>query len=93
MVGYGSYRYRYDSGHEGEAMRAGFSPRKGAMTIYLMGSYCDRQPEADALFARLGKHKTGKSCLYINRLADIDLEALEELLQLNWNIMNSAYPP
>lgn len=92
MIGYGSYHYRYDSGHEGESLRAGFSPRKGAMTIYLMGNYCDRQPEADALFARLGKHKTGKSCLYINKLADVDMDALEDLVRLNWDVMNARYP-
>lgn len=78
MIGYGRYRYRYASGHEGEAMRGGFSPRKAALSLYLMGNYCDRQPEADALFARLGKHKTGAACLYVNKLADVDLAVLEE---------------
>ena len=92
MIGYGSYRYRYASGHEGEAMRGGFSPRKAAMTVYLMGDYCDRQPEADALFARLGKVKTGKSCLYINKLADVNLEALEALVRLSWEAMNERGP-
>lgn len=92
MIGYGSYRYTYDSGNSGEAMRAGFSPRKAAMTVYLMGNYADRQPEADALFARLGKHKTGKSCLYINRLADVDLEVLERLVRLSWDSMATKYP-
>ena len=92
MIGYGSYRYKYASGHEGEAMRGGFSPRKAAMTVYLMGDYCDRQPEADALFARLGKVKTGKSCLYINKLADVNLEALEALVRLSWEAMNELWP-
>ena len=92
MIGYGSYRYRYDSGHSGEAMRAGFSPRKTALTVYLMGTYGDRQPAADALFARLGKHKTGKSCLYINKLADVDLDTLEALVRLSWDAMNARYP-
>ena len=92
MVGYGSYHYRYASGHEGEAMRAGFSPRKSAMTVYLMGTYRVRQPEAEALFARLGKHKTGKACLYINKLADVDLDMLEALVRLSWETMNAAYP-
>lgn len=92
MIGYGSYHYRYDSGHEGVSLRAGFSPRKGAMTIFLMGHYCDSQPEADALFARLGRHKTGKSCLYINRLADVEMDALEGLVRLSWNAMNARYP-
>ena len=92
IVGYGSYRYRYASGHEGEAMRAGFSPRKAALTVYLMGNYCDRQPEADALFARLGKHRTGKSCLYISRLSAVDHDALEGLVKLSWDTMNALYP-
>ena len=92
MIGYGSYHYRYDSGHEGVAMRGGFSPRKAALTLYLMGNYRDRQPEADALFARLGKHKTGKSCLYVNRLGDVHLEVLEQLVALSWEAMNARYP-
>lgn len=92
MIGFGSYRYRYASGHEGEAMRGGFSPRKAALTVYLMGNYCDRQLEADALIARLGKHKMGKSCLYIGKLADVDLEALEGLVRLSWEAMNGLYP-
>ena len=92
IIGYGSYHYKYDSGREGTMCRAGFSPRKAAMTIYLMGTYCDRQAEADALFARLGKHKIGKSCLYINKLPDVDLDVLEELVALSWEIMNARYP-
>lgn len=92
MIGYGSYRYKYASGHEGEAMRGGFSPRKAALTVYLMGQYEDRQPASDALFARLGKHKMTKSCLYIAKLADVDPEALEGLVRLSWELMNARYP-
>lgn len=92
IIGYGSYDYKYDSGRSGTMCRAGFSPRKAAMTMYLMGHYCDRQPEADALFARLGKHKTGKSCLYVNKLADVDLDVLEQLIVLSWDVMNERYP-
>lgn len=92
IIGYGSYDYAYDSGHSGKMARAGFSPRKAAMTLYLMGHYCDRQAEADALLARLGKHKTGKSCLYINKLSDVDLEVLEQLVALSWDSMNALYP-
>ena len=92
MIGYGSYRYKYASGHEGEAMRGGFSPRKAALTVYLMGNYGDRQPKADALFARLGKHKFTKSCLYINKLADVDPDALEGLVRLSWEAMGEKYP-
>ncbi|AJA07850.1 hypothetical protein SKP52_04615 [Sphingopyxis fribergensis] len=92
IIGYGSYDYLYDSGHSGTMCRAGFSPRKAAMTLYLMGNYCNRQDEADALFAKLGKYKTGKSCLYVNKLADIDLEVLEKLIILSWDSMNEYYP-
>ena len=92
MIGYGCYAYRYASGHGGEAMRGGFSPRKAALTVYLMGDYGERQTEAEALFARLGKHKTGKSCLYLNRLADVDLAVLEGLVTLSWEAMAARYP-
>ncbi len=92
IIGYGSYDYLYDSGHSGTMCRAGFSPRKTAMTLYLMGHYEKRQPEADALLARLGKHKTGKSCLYLGKLADVDLAVLEQLVALSWDVMNERYP-
>lgn len=92
IIGYGSYNYTYDSGREGTMCRAGFSPRKAAMTVYLMGNYCDLQAEVDDLFARLGKHKTGKSCLYINKLADVDLAVLERLVAISWQVMNERYP-
>ena len=92
IIGYGSYDYVYDSGHSGTMCRAGFSPRKAAHTLYLMGHYGARQPEADALFARLGKHKTSKACLYINKLADVDLAVLEKIVALSWASMNDHYP-
>ena len=92
IIGYGSYHYKYDSGREGTMCRGGFSPRKAAMTVYLMGNYCDQQAEADALFARLGKHKTGKVCLYINQLANVDLAVLERLVEMSWEAMNARYP-
>ena len=92
IIGYGSYHYKYDSGREGTMCRAGFSPRKAAMTVYLMGTYVDCKAESDALFARLGKHKTGKSCLYINKLADVNLDVLEQLVALSWQCMNASYP-
>lgn len=92
IVGYGRYDYRYDSGRTGTMCRGGFSPRKAAMTIYLTGPYGDRQAEADALFARLGKHSTGKACLYIKRLSDVDPDVLEKLVALSWAAMNTTYP-
>ena len=92
IIGYGSYDYVYNSGRSGTMCGAGFSPRKAAMTLYLMGDYLDRQPEADALLAKLGKYKDGKSCLYVNKLADVDLEVLEKLVVLSWDVMNARYP-
>jgi len=92
IVGYGSYDYRYDSGRAGTICRAGFSPRKAAMTLYLVSEYGSRQSEADALFARLGKHSTGKACLYVKRLDQVDAGALEGLVALSWELMNERYP-
>ena len=94
IIGYGAYHYVYDSGREGDACRTGFSPRKAKHSLYLMGQYCDAETAkaADALLARLGKHTMGASCLYINKLADVDLNVLEELVRLNWDEMNRRYP-
>ena len=92
IIGYGSYHYKYESGREGTMCRGGFSPRKAAMTVYLMGNYCNHQDQADELFVRLGKHKVGKSCLYINKLDDVDPAVLERLAALSWECMNEAYP-
>jgi hypothetical protein len=92
IVGYGSYDYRYDSGRTGTMCKAGFSPRKAALTLYLVGEYGPRQAEADALFASLGKHSTGKACLYIKRLDQVDAGALEGLIALSWARMAERYP-
>jgi Domain of unknown function (DU1801) len=89
IIGYGSYDYKYESGREGTSCRAGFSPRKAALVFYLMGS---TEAEAELLFAQLGKHSRGKGCLYIKKLADVDLAVLEELLKLSWQSMNDKYP-
>ena len=77
IVGFGSYTYSYASGQTGDWPIAGFSPRKQALTLYLMPGF---EKDAD-LMKRLGKHKTGKSCLYLNRLADVDASVLEELVR------------
>ncbi len=77
IVGFGSYRYKYASGREGEWPLAGFSPRKQSLTLYIMSGF----DKHDSLLAKLGKYKTGKSCLYINKLQDIDLETLRELIR------------
>lgn len=94
IIGYGSYHYKYESGREGDSLRAGFSPRKAKHSLYLMGGYCDdiaAKRREDAL-SRLGKHKTGASCLYVNKLADIDLNVLEEMIKADWETMNRIYP-
>lgn len=77
MVGFGSYHYKYASGREGDWFPIGFSPRKTNLTIYVLAGF-ERHA---ALLARLGKHKTAKSCLYVKRLADIDLPLLRRLLE------------
>jgi len=77
IVGFGRYRYKYESGREGEWMITGFSPRKGDLTLYIMLGF---EPVSE-LMARLGKHKTGKSCLYIKKLADVDLGVLRKIVE------------
>lgn len=88
IVGFGSYHYVYESGREGDWFLTGFSPRKGDLTLYIMAGF-DRY---DALMARLGKHKTGKSCLYVKRLSDLDMDVLEELATLSVKHMRARYP-
>jgi Domain of unknown function (DU1801) len=77
IVGFGRYHYRYESGHEGTSALAGFAPRKQHLVLYLVGGFEDRHHK---LMADLGPHKTGKGCLYIKRLADVDLDVLRELV-------------
>ena len=77
IVGFGRYRYKYESGREGEWMITGFSPRKSDLTLYIMHGF----DEAGSLMERLGKYKTGKSCLYIKKLEDIDVAVLRKLVE------------
>ena len=75
IIGFGSYHYRYESGREGDSLQIGFSPRKGQTVLYGVDA-----ANADAgILARLGKYKTGKACLYVKRLSDVDIGALEDL--------------
>jgi hypothetical protein len=76
IVGFGSYRYKYASGREGEWFLVGFSPRVQNLTLYIMSGF----DEYETLLAQLGQYKTGKSCLYINKLADVDMPTLRELV-------------
>lgn len=88
IIGFGRYRYRYDSGREGEMCRIGFSPRKGQTVLYLIDGF---KGHAE-LMAKLGKHKTGKSCLYVKRLSDIDLVVLEDMCRSSLAYMAAEYP-
>ena len=87
IVGFGSYRYKYASGREGDWMLTGFSPRKQNLTVYVMPGFS----EFAGLLAKLGKHKIGKSCLYLNRLADIDTDILAEILGESVAVMRKRY--
>lgn len=83
IVGFGKYHYKYASGREGDWMVTGFSPRKNDLTLYIMPGF-DRYAE---LMTKLGKHKTGKSCLYLKRLADVDLKILKQLIDASVKAM------
>ena len=86
IVGFGSYHYRYESGREGDFMLTGFAPRKQALTLYIMGGHDQHQE----LFAKLGKYRTGSSCLYINKLDDVDLDVLRQIITASVDYMRSA---
>lgn len=89
IIGFGSYHYKYASGREGDWFVTGFSPRKQSLTLYIMGGFDDY----DELLGKLGKHKTGKSCLYINKLADVDMEVLKALVTASVEHMEKTNPP
>jgi len=88
IIGFGSYHYKYASGHEGDAPLVGFSPRKAKISLYL--SACD--PNRESLLKDLGKHTTGKSCVYINKLADIDVSVLKKLIEDSVKHLKETYP-
>ncbi len=88
IVGFGRYHYKYESGREGDFFLTGFSPRKAAMTVYVMPGFS----QYDSLMEKLGKHKTGRSCLYINKLADVDMKILEKLVSKSVDWMRKKYP-
>ncbi len=85
IVGFGSYHYTYASGREGDWMVTGFSPRKQSLTLYIMPGF-EKYPD---LMAKLGKYRTGRSCLYINKLEDIDQKILERLIAKSYKDMNT----
>ncbi|MCZ4079165.1 DUF1801 domain-containing protein [Rhodococcus sp. H36-A4] len=80
MVGFGQYHYRYDSGREGDALAVGFSPRKASLALYGL-TYA---PKSKALLDKLGKHKTGAGCLYINKLSDVDVTVLQAMIEVSY---------
>lgn len=88
IIGFGTYHYKYESGREGDFLRVGFSPRKTALTIYIMPGF----KRFDQLMQKLGKYKTGKSCLYIKKLDDIKIEVLKELIMESLAYMKEKYP-
>ncbi|SMR81556.1 protein of unknown function (DU1801) [Aliiroseovarius halocynthiae] len=88
IIGYGQYHYTYDSGRKGDFLATGFSPRKARHSIYIMPGYADY---GDVL-SRLGKHKMGKSCLYVNKLSDVDLDVLAELIRTGLSDLNKKWP-
>ncbi len=87
IVGFGEYHYRYDSGREGDFMITGYSPRKQALTLYIMPGFKSFEP----LLKKLGKYKTGKSCLYVKRLSDIDEKVLEQIIVASVKKMREKY--
>ncbi|HZZ20098.1 MAG TPA: DUF1801 domain-containing protein [Opitutaceae bacterium] len=78
IVGFGTYHFKYESGHEGDSPVAGFSSRKSDITIYLAAGHLAK---AGALLGKLGKHKAGKGCLYLKRLSDVEMPVLERLIK------------
>ena len=83
IVGFGSYHYKYESGREGDMPLVGFSPRKQSMTLYVLGDF----DQLEELLDDLGKHKTSKACLYVNKLADVDEAVLRKLIKRSYEHM------
>ncbi|MCP2028940.1 hypothetical protein L1276_004119 [Flavobacterium sp. HSC-32F16] len=88
IIGFGSYHYKYASGHEGDAPLTGFSPRKDAISLYLNPVFENKEE----LLLKFGKHKAGKGCIYIKKLTDIDLEILKKMISLSVESIQKLYP-
>ncbi|WP_380053805.1 DUF1801 domain-containing protein [Falsihalocynthiibacter sp. SS001] len=88
IIGYGRYHYKYESGREGDFLATGFSPRKANFSVYIMPGYTDFSKEREAL----GKHKVGKSCLYFKKLADINADALANLIRTGLDDLSKRWP-
>jgi hypothetical protein len=88
IIGFGTYHYKYDSGHEGDACLAGFAPRKGKISLYVMPGANNHTD----LLGKLGKHKAAKGCIYIKKLEDIDTAVLEKLVKNSVDYLKKMYP-
>ncbi|MBP7273772.1 MAG: DUF1801 domain-containing protein [Saprospiraceae bacterium] len=87
IIGFGTYHYKYASGHEGDAPLIGFSPRKAAISLYVFTGL----PEHEYLLTNLGKFKMGKACIYVNKLADINIDVLKNLMQKSIDYLHDTY--
>lgn len=88
IIGFGSYHYKYESGHEGDAPLVGFSPRKAKISLY----FAPGDPKREEQLKEFGKHTTGKACVYINKVADVDVEVLKELIKQSIHFLKGIYP-
>lgn len=88
IIGFGSYHYKYASGHEGDAPLVGFSPRKAKISLY----FAPGETKREELLKEFGKHTNGKACVYINKVADIDVEVLKKLIQESITFLQKTYP-
>lgn len=88
IIGFGSYHYKYKSGHEGDAPLVGFSPRKAKISLYMATG----DPEREVLLQDFGKHTTGKACVYINKVDDIDVEVLRKMIKQSVAFLREMYP-
>ncbi|WP_341278948.1 DUF1801 domain-containing protein [Paenibacillus sp. FSL H8-0537] len=88
IIGFGSYHYKYESGHAGEAPLVGFSPRKAKISLY----FATGDTQREVLLQQLGKHTAGKACVYINKIADIDTEVLKALIHQSVQFLKETYP-
>ncbi|WP_368504988.1 DUF1801 domain-containing protein [Alkalihalophilus sp. As8PL] len=88
IIGFGSYHYKYKTGHEGDAPLVGFSPRKAKISLY----FATGDPDREALLENFGKHTTGKACVYINKIADIDVDVLRALIKQSISFLQDTYP-
>lgn len=88
IIGFGAYHYKYESGHEGDAPLVGFSPRKAKFSLY----FATGDAQREEFLKGLGKHTTGKACVYINKVADIDVEVLKALINQSVTFLQETYP-